>query len=336
MALTFDPRKPLITGGIEYGSKLTLCGRFLGPVCKPGPICARRSHPWKCLPSPPRERLPYGTLSHGQGKGREKLLGTSTTPYDLRILMNATLLTAGLACVIAGIIGGGLKGWGVEIPALQSGRRQAVLTLVGLIFIACSGAIKLPFDQQKAEQKKVDQQKAEHERAEELKAEQQKLDQQKADQLKAQQQKAEQEKADQLKAEQEKAEQLKVEQQRAEQLKVDQRKAEQRKPPPSKRDEFVKEFAFEMDRCDAGNYAACVDAAGVHDTFFQVKWSLEPTVVPLIFERLAKACNGGFADGCAYLPEVKASWSGDYRSSVRIGGTGCMRQGERARVRSSG
>jgi hypothetical protein len=33
--------------------------------------------------------------------------------------MNTTLLTTGLACVIAGIISGGLKAWGIELPSFN-------------------------------------------------------------------------------------------------------------------------------------------------------------------------------------------------------------------------
>ena len=37
--------------------------------------------------------------------------------------MSATLLSTGLACIIAAIIGGGLKTFGREVPILQSWRR---------------------------------------------------------------------------------------------------------------------------------------------------------------------------------------------------------------------
>lgn len=45
--------------------------------------------------------------------------------------MTTILLTAGLACVIAAIIGGGLRAFGIEVPILQSGRRQLGLGLFG-------------------------------------------------------------------------------------------------------------------------------------------------------------------------------------------------------------
>jgi hypothetical protein len=46
--------------------------------------------------------------------------------------MTATLLTAGIACFIAAIAGGGLKAFGIEIPALNSRLRQAALGGVGV------------------------------------------------------------------------------------------------------------------------------------------------------------------------------------------------------------
>jgi hypothetical protein len=49
--------------------------------------------------------------------------------------MNITLLTTGLACIIAAIIGGGLKAFGIEIPILQSGKRQVLLAIFGCILI---------------------------------------------------------------------------------------------------------------------------------------------------------------------------------------------------------
>jgi hypothetical protein len=49
--------------------------------------------------------------------------------------MQQTLLIAGLACLIAAIVGGGLKAFGIEIPILSSRIRQAVLGLLGLILI---------------------------------------------------------------------------------------------------------------------------------------------------------------------------------------------------------
>lgn len=49
--------------------------------------------------------------------------------------MSATLLSAGIACIIAAIVGGGLKAFGIEIPALASGRRQAALGAFGALLL---------------------------------------------------------------------------------------------------------------------------------------------------------------------------------------------------------
>jgi len=50
--------------------------------------------------------------------------------------MQQTFLIAGLACLIAAIVGGGLKAFGIEIPLLSSRVRQTVLGLLGVILIA--------------------------------------------------------------------------------------------------------------------------------------------------------------------------------------------------------
>jgi hypothetical protein len=52
--------------------------------------------------------------------------------------MQETLLIAGLACLIAAIVGGGLKAFGIEIPILNSHIRQAALGLLGLILIVAA------------------------------------------------------------------------------------------------------------------------------------------------------------------------------------------------------
>jgi hypothetical protein len=49
--------------------------------------------------------------------------------------LNAAIFSAGIACLIAAIVGGGMKGLGLEIPAIQSGKRQAALAIVGLILM---------------------------------------------------------------------------------------------------------------------------------------------------------------------------------------------------------
>ena len=50
--------------------------------------------------------------------------------------MNVTLLFAGVACVIAAIVGGGLKAFGIEVPLLQSLKRQIILALFGLVLLS--------------------------------------------------------------------------------------------------------------------------------------------------------------------------------------------------------
>jgi hypothetical protein len=57
--------------------------------------------------------------------------------------MNVVILSAGIACVIAGIVGGGLKAFGIEIPAFQSVRRQTLLFVFGVVLILIGLPIKL-------------------------------------------------------------------------------------------------------------------------------------------------------------------------------------------------
>jgi hypothetical protein len=49
--------------------------------------------------------------------------------------MNASILSVGIACVVAGIIGGGLKAFGIEIPLFQSTLRQVCLVIFGVVLI---------------------------------------------------------------------------------------------------------------------------------------------------------------------------------------------------------
>jgi hypothetical protein len=64
--------------------------------------------------------------------------------------MSTTLLSAGLACLIAAVIGGGLKAFGVQIPVLQSLKRQVILGLLGIVLILVSFWV-LPSSGKKAE-----------------------------------------------------------------------------------------------------------------------------------------------------------------------------------------
>ena len=46
-----------------------------------------------------------------------------------------TLLGAGVFCIIAAIIGGGLKAFGMEMPLVNSNRRQSLLALFGIVLV---------------------------------------------------------------------------------------------------------------------------------------------------------------------------------------------------------
>ena len=49
--------------------------------------------------------------------------------------MEATFLAAGIACLIAGLVGGGLKIFGIEVPVLKSVPRQVAVSTLGIILI---------------------------------------------------------------------------------------------------------------------------------------------------------------------------------------------------------
>lgn len=50
--------------------------------------------------------------------------------------MDVTLITAGIACIMAAIVGGGLKAFAIEIPVLASPRRQLALGAFGVLLVA--------------------------------------------------------------------------------------------------------------------------------------------------------------------------------------------------------
>jgi hypothetical protein len=50
--------------------------------------------------------------------------------------MDNIFLISGLACLIAAVVGGGLKAFGIEVPVLASRGRQLALGVLGLIFLA--------------------------------------------------------------------------------------------------------------------------------------------------------------------------------------------------------
>ena len=55
-----------------------------------------------------------------------------------------TLLIAGIVCIIAAVVGGGVKLFGNELPALGSTRRQVLLAIVGLAFLIASYMVAHP------------------------------------------------------------------------------------------------------------------------------------------------------------------------------------------------
>ncbi len=56
--------------------------------------------------------------------------------------MDTTLLLLGIACIVAAIVGGGLKAVGFEFPPLKSLSRQIVLALLGLVLVFVSKSIR--------------------------------------------------------------------------------------------------------------------------------------------------------------------------------------------------
>lgn len=49
--------------------------------------------------------------------------------------METTLLTVGLVCVVAAIVGGGLRAFNMELPGIASVGRQALLGSFGILLI---------------------------------------------------------------------------------------------------------------------------------------------------------------------------------------------------------
>lgn len=58
--------------------------------------------------------------------------------------METALLSAGIACLIAAIVGGGLKAFGIEIPLLQSLTRQLLLGTLGVLLLVLSFTTSTP------------------------------------------------------------------------------------------------------------------------------------------------------------------------------------------------
>ncbi len=56
--------------------------------------------------------------------------------------MENTLLTVGIVCILAAIVGGGLKAFGVEIPVLSTLVRQLVLGAFGIVLLIVAFQIR--------------------------------------------------------------------------------------------------------------------------------------------------------------------------------------------------
>ena len=85
-------------------------------------------------------------LAIRQSVVRENKLGGRALRHQRASYMETTLLTAGLACLIASVIGGGLKAFSIEIPLLTTLPRQIALFALGLVlcFIAFGLRPSLP------------------------------------------------------------------------------------------------------------------------------------------------------------------------------------------------
>lgn len=56
--------------------------------------------------------------------------------------ITVALVSAGIICLIAAVIGGGLKGLGFDMPALQSVARQTMLALLGIVLLGAGLALR--------------------------------------------------------------------------------------------------------------------------------------------------------------------------------------------------
>jgi hypothetical protein len=56
--------------------------------------------------------------------------------------MNPVLLSAGAACVIAAVVGGGLKAFNIEVPVVSSVLRQGLLFVVGAAFLVSAWVLR--------------------------------------------------------------------------------------------------------------------------------------------------------------------------------------------------
>lgn len=56
--------------------------------------------------------------------------------------MLTTLITVGISCLLAAIIGGGFKGLGIEIPVVHSQKRQIMLAVAGVVLLGSAVVVK--------------------------------------------------------------------------------------------------------------------------------------------------------------------------------------------------
>lgn len=77
-------------------------------------------------------------------------LGGRNTRDQEASCMETTLLNSGLACLIASIIGGGLKAFGIEIPLLTTWPRQIALFFLGLMLCLTAFSLRPPLPNNRA------------------------------------------------------------------------------------------------------------------------------------------------------------------------------------------
>jgi hypothetical protein len=58
--------------------------------------------------------------------------------------MRTTLITLGIVCILAAIVGGGLKALGIELPKLDSKSRQWLLAGFGVVLLIVATLIPNP------------------------------------------------------------------------------------------------------------------------------------------------------------------------------------------------
>jgi hypothetical protein len=82
--------------------------------------------------------------------------------------MKAQLLLAGVACVVAAVVGGGLKLLGAEIPLISSTRRQALLAVIGVALLVWGGTLPSEQEQQQQQQQLLEQEQQQEQQRRQL------------------------------------------------------------------------------------------------------------------------------------------------------------------------